>query len=186
MNTNASQWPSKIKVFPWRALHNAIPTNEAIFRRVNRGDPCCKYCISSSESVIHVLALCPMANEVWFLSKFGLRTNLLPTNNFQEWRFSLSEKGRKETQNTPAYTRVLFSFFGGSRRGGMTKCLMMRNGIVWTLWRKLSGLCGSVSLVFFWGISYSFVQRAQLVVSFSFFSYEWNLSLAKKDSPKNE
>ncbi|XP_050220937.1 uncharacterized protein LOC126671230 [Mercurialis annua] len=70
----------RIKVFIWRALHEALPTGEALFIRFNI-DVKCVHC-GSAESLSHMLFLCPFAQKIWFASPLGLLPQHFPILSF--------------------------------------------------------------------------------------------------------
>ncbi|KAI4317545.1 hypothetical protein L6164_025408 [Bauhinia variegata] len=77
--------PSKLKIFLWRALHEALPTKEVVFKRSNYVLVECPSCPSCPESIMHVLVLYPLAKEVRFSSKFSLTVHRVRANSFVEW-----------------------------------------------------------------------------------------------------
>ncbi|KAL0357406.1 UNVERIFIED_CONTAM: Retrovirus-related Pol polyprotein from type-1 retrotransposable element R2 [Sesamum calycinum] len=56
--------PSKIKVFPWRACLNALPTAANLNKRLKTESFSCPFCAASREDIIHTLLLCPFARQV--------------------------------------------------------------------------------------------------------------------------
>lgn len=62
----------RVKIFAWRALSNALPTNVAIHRRVPSHGTVCSVCGQADEDAIHALYYCQFAQEVWRLSNVGL------------------------------------------------------------------------------------------------------------------
>ena len=57
--------PNKIKVFGWRACQNVLPTWENLARRIVIMDDGCECCKGNSESILHVLWQCEVAQDVW-------------------------------------------------------------------------------------------------------------------------
>lgn len=57
--------PNKIKVFIWRAAHEALAVNKAIHYRIPAKDPTCPMCSSHDESVIHCLVQCQRVQTIW-------------------------------------------------------------------------------------------------------------------------
>jgi hypothetical protein len=55
--------PSKIKIFLWMVLNNAILTKDNIIKRKWAGDPACYFC-PSDETVSHLLFQCNTAKAV--------------------------------------------------------------------------------------------------------------------------
>lgn len=60
-----SKLPNKIKVFGWRLCQDILPTKENFSRRKIVKDSRCSLCKQSSESVLHVLWECGVAQDVW-------------------------------------------------------------------------------------------------------------------------
>ena len=46
----------KLKTFMWKCINNALPVNEVIFSRTQKGDPICKVCGEGVETVDHACA----------------------------------------------------------------------------------------------------------------------------------
>lgn len=57
--------PEKIRLFVWKIIHEALPTNRHRFRCHIAANAACGSCSSHSEDVIHCLRECPHAREVW-------------------------------------------------------------------------------------------------------------------------
>lgn len=57
--------PNKIKIFGWRAWHNALPTRENLFKRRVVDDASCELCQQATETVVHVLWECGVAQDIW-------------------------------------------------------------------------------------------------------------------------
>ncbi|KAJ1690039.1 hypothetical protein LUZ63_014194 [Rhynchospora breviuscula] len=81
-------WHSKnilprIRLFLWRAMKEALPVDAVLASRLGRHHVGCSICGHSQETTTHVLFKCPKAQQVWFSSDFGLRTDGL-LDRFQE------------------------------------------------------------------------------------------------------
>ena len=57
--------PNKIKIFGWRVCQNILPTKDALFRRKITEDGGCEVCKGETESVLHMLWECRVAQDVW-------------------------------------------------------------------------------------------------------------------------
>jgi hypothetical protein len=54
-----------VKLFMWRACHNLLPTQVNLVNKGVIDDASCPCCGSEEETVLHVLWLCPAAQDVW-------------------------------------------------------------------------------------------------------------------------
>ena len=57
--------PNKIKVFTWRACHEILPTAVNLTRRRVIYEDKCSMCTTESESTIHALWDCAVAQDIW-------------------------------------------------------------------------------------------------------------------------
>lgn len=57
--------PNKIKVFGWRVCQDIMPTRENLVRRRIIKDGTYELCKQASESMLHVLWECEVAQDVW-------------------------------------------------------------------------------------------------------------------------
>ena len=57
--------PNKIKVFPWRACHNILPTRDNLVRRKIVETDVCVLCSRGAETGVHALWECAVAKDVW-------------------------------------------------------------------------------------------------------------------------
>ena len=57
--------PNKIKIFGWKVCQNILPTKDALFRRKITEDGGCEVCKGETESVLHMLWECRVAQDVW-------------------------------------------------------------------------------------------------------------------------
>ncbi|XP_071902615.1 uncharacterized protein [Coffea arabica] len=55
----------KIKHFLWKCLHDILPTHENIFRRTGKGEPWCRSCGESAETLEHLLFFCRTSEQIW-------------------------------------------------------------------------------------------------------------------------
>nr|XP_027060725.1 uncharacterized protein LOC113687277 [Coffea arabica] len=55
----------KIKHFLWKCLHDILPTHENIFRRIGKGEPWCRGCGESAETLEHLLFFCRTTEQIW-------------------------------------------------------------------------------------------------------------------------
>jgi zinc-binding in reverse transcriptase len=68
----------KVKMFIWRALHDALPTMHNLHKRMNSISPRCQRCGSEDEYLMHMLFYCFMSRAVWYMSPLWLKVNFLP------------------------------------------------------------------------------------------------------------
>lgn len=76
--------PNKIKAFGWRASQNALPTKENLSRRGIIDNDRCELCEQASESVIHVLWECGMAQDIWAGSMRRLQKGITNQMEFSQ------------------------------------------------------------------------------------------------------
>lgn len=73
----------KIKCFLWQCVHRSIPIREVLVARGLNLHTSCPLCNGPTESIIHVLRDCPIAQQVWnslsppMLPNFFFGANLL-------------------------------------------------------------------------------------------------------------
>ena len=65
--------PNKIKIFGWRVCQDILPISENLARRKIIKDSSCGLCKQDTESVLHILWECGVAQDVWASSKIGLQ-----------------------------------------------------------------------------------------------------------------
>lgn len=67
----------RVKVFAWRAVSNALPTRQALGRRISGYNAVCGVCGREEENVLYALLRCPLAEGVWSLSSFQVRSGMV-------------------------------------------------------------------------------------------------------------
>ncbi|KAL0445988.1 UNVERIFIED_CONTAM: hypothetical protein Slati_1726700 [Sesamum latifolium] len=82
--------PNKVKVFVWRACHNALPTGKALSKRLHRFPEPCPLCRYQEEDVIHTLVHCSFARQVWGLAHFHIPYVSSALLGFWEWISTVS------------------------------------------------------------------------------------------------
>ncbi|KAJ1688968.1 hypothetical protein LUZ63_013123 [Rhynchospora breviuscula] len=68
----------RARVFMWKVVHEALPVDGILSRKLGKPPQGCGLCGSPDESVVHSLFKCPRAMQMWLTSMFGLRTDILP------------------------------------------------------------------------------------------------------------
>ncbi|KAK4401970.1 putative mitochondrial protein [Sesamum angolense] len=58
--------PNKVKVFTWRAIHNALPTAVNLRRKLPHEEIVCPFCTGTDETIIHTLLHC-------YFARWGLK-----------------------------------------------------------------------------------------------------------------
>jgi hypothetical protein len=59
------QAPRALKKFCWKMCNNLLPTKENLFSKRITQDPLCLICLSATETIVHSLRHCPLAEAVW-------------------------------------------------------------------------------------------------------------------------
>ncbi|XP_027157869.1 uncharacterized protein LOC113759492 [Coffea eugenioides] len=55
----------KVKHFLWKCLHDILPTHDNIFKRTGKGEPWCRRCGESAETLEHLLFFCRTSEQIW-------------------------------------------------------------------------------------------------------------------------
>uniref|UniRef100_A0A803QJM9 Reverse transcriptase zinc-binding domain-containing protein n=1 Tax=Cannabis sativa TaxID=3483 RepID=A0A803QJM9_CANSA len=82
-NTHRDWWktfwglslPSKVKIFSWRVMQNALPVATALCRRKVINYATCSLCSNAWESIGHAMFNCTKAKKVWRETKFKIDHN---------------------------------------------------------------------------------------------------------------
>lgn len=76
--------PSRVIIFVWRCLHNAIVVKGILAKFIISIDPLCLLCGKEIEIVDHLFFNCEFSQLIWFGSPLGLKTR---GNNisFKDW-----------------------------------------------------------------------------------------------------
>ncbi|XP_027150159.1 uncharacterized protein LOC113750373 [Coffea eugenioides] len=75
----------KLKTFMWKCINNALPVNEVIFSRTQKGDPICKVCGEGVETVDHALLNCRQAKQVWQIAPVQWEGAREKQGCFKDW-----------------------------------------------------------------------------------------------------
>uniref|UniRef100_A0A803Q3C6 RNase H type-1 domain-containing protein n=1 Tax=Cannabis sativa TaxID=3483 RepID=A0A803Q3C6_CANSA len=76
---------ARLKFLWWQIITNALPTRERIAMALNLQSTLCPICNKERESSFHLFWNCDYASAAWFGSLWGIRTNLCPSQNWEEW-----------------------------------------------------------------------------------------------------
>ncbi|KAL0340131.1 UNVERIFIED_CONTAM: hypothetical protein Sradi_4529900 [Sesamum radiatum] len=77
--------PNKVKVFVWRACLNALPTGSNLNKRMVGLHAVCPFCRDEAEDILHVLAGCTFARQVWGLASLGADLSHRTNQGVIEW-----------------------------------------------------------------------------------------------------
>ena len=91
--------PSKIKIFSWRACLNILPTQDNLIRRRVMENARCCLCQQETETVLHVLWSCGVAQDVWVGSLGRLQKSCTAQNDFLQLVTGLLVKLSEEEWN---------------------------------------------------------------------------------------
>jgi len=68
--------PNKIKMFGWKVCQDILPIRENLVCQRIIKDGTCEFCIQASESMLHILWECGVAQDVWAKSQVHLRKSV--------------------------------------------------------------------------------------------------------------
>jgi len=78
--------PTKIKIFMWLLMNDAILTKDNLLKRKWQGDPTCYFC-DEPESISHLFFHCHVAKSVWAIVAKCFGADTVPGNLDQSWRW---------------------------------------------------------------------------------------------------
>ncbi|KAL4279693.1 hypothetical protein GQ457_03G016790 [Hibiscus cannabinus] len=76
--------PPKVRIFVWRAAHNALPTGDCL-RQAQLSNGFCPFCPNVVESVLHALRDCPHAKDTLRLAGFATTFLSSTFDNIRDW-----------------------------------------------------------------------------------------------------
>lgn len=118
---------TKIRIFMWKALSNALSVNDGLLSRGLKIDPRCQRCGMEGESINRVLFSCPAAQRVWAQSNFTFPRrgfeNMSLYENFNYLLFSPKEV-LKPLKKSSVCSRGYFGFSGKTE---ICFCLRVRS-----------------------------------------------------------
>lgn len=82
---NCGQWRPRIILFLWRLLSGALPTRDALSKRLPYIDDLCPLCGAEKETSEHLFRYCPFATAIWFWSPLTLDTRTNQSLVMKEW-----------------------------------------------------------------------------------------------------
>lgn len=88
----------RVKLFAWRACHEALPTRLGLSHRISSMDGLCSHSGGANESGFHAIHMCPRAKEVWRLSSFQLHQPLEGTRIADLWHYNLKDMQDEEVE----------------------------------------------------------------------------------------
>ncbi|XP_024179118.1 uncharacterized protein LOC112185138 [Rosa chinensis] len=99
----------RIKHFMWRALSGALATNHNRFRRHLASSPICTLCEAHSETIEHVLFLCPWAMRTWFCHPLSYKVDPQSVTSLDRWIVTVFRlEDTSSSSNRFFQTHVLF------------------------------------------------------------------------------
>ena len=115
--------PSKIQHFLWQILSGCIAVMKNLKTREIQGDICCARCGDPEESINHVFFECPLAHQVWALSKIPSNPIFFLLVFFSPiWIIYFGESIQGWM------TTIFHGYYGIYGNVGITKCL-----VIWLL-----------------------------------------------------
>ncbi|XP_042942776.1 uncharacterized protein LOC122276958 [Carya illinoinensis] len=101
--------PSKMKLFMWKVGNNLLATKSNLVARKVCDNSRCPICLKEAENVMHVLWLCPAANDVWAEHSRTLQKWNTEENDFLGlWAKISSKLNKPETEEVVAVMRNLW------------------------------------------------------------------------------
>lgn len=70
----------RVRTFMWRAVHEGLPTQEAMHRRIRSISRTCQICGVENEFTVHTIFFCSEARATWCASQFPILVERLPLN----------------------------------------------------------------------------------------------------------
>ncbi|KAM6564221.1 hypothetical protein CsatB_024219 [Cannabis sativa] len=107
-NPNTAWWksfwqlklPPKVKIFSWKAIHNALPVAAELFKKKSLTSASCSLCLNAWESVGHALFSCKHARHVWKIAGFTFNNKAAVSMNIEDFLFQISESYTKSELET--------------------------------------------------------------------------------------
>uniref|UniRef100_A0A803QCM2 RNase H type-1 domain-containing protein n=1 Tax=Cannabis sativa TaxID=3483 RepID=A0A803QCM2_CANSA len=98
-NPNTAWWksfwqlklPPKVKIFAWKAIHNALPIAAELFKKKSLTSASCSLCLNAWESVGHALFSCKHARHVWKIVGFSFKNKAAVSMKIEDFLFQISE-----------------------------------------------------------------------------------------------
>ncbi|XP_057426601.1 uncharacterized protein LOC130720036 [Lotus japonicus] len=91
------QAPQKLKLFLWKASTNSLVVKRNLFRRKMASSDLFPIWNEASETVEHVLLLCPLTRAVWFGSPLQITISLDNLSRFDLWFLQMVNKFKQLT-----------------------------------------------------------------------------------------
>ncbi|XP_021716820.1 uncharacterized protein LOC110684687 [Chenopodium quinoa] len=89
-------------------MKGAVAARQCLFQRGMNIDPICPMCGSENETILHMLALCPEAKRIWYLSPLRLEVEKYEGVGFGEWCGSI-----RVLHKDPHWWNILFAILWG-------------------------------------------------------------------------
>lgn len=74
----------RIRIFLWKALHNALPVGKVLHRRFDAIPSTCSLCSHCTDDVLHGLFRCCHARATWFTCPLSFRTTSLQGSSLSD------------------------------------------------------------------------------------------------------
>ena len=91
----ASELPTKIKIFMWRAARNLMPTAVNLWRKKVIQSPWCQRCRRTEETPYHAIFNCKCAQKVWRLTEYGEEISRCESKDVLSLMVELAKKKSK-------------------------------------------------------------------------------------------
>uniref|UniRef100_A0A803QAH8 Reverse transcriptase domain-containing protein n=1 Tax=Cannabis sativa TaxID=3483 RepID=A0A803QAH8_CANSA len=83
--------PPKVKLFAWKAIHNALPVASELYKRKSLTSASCSLCLNAWESVGHAMFTCKHARHVWKIVGFSFNNKAVVSMKIEDFLFQISE-----------------------------------------------------------------------------------------------
>ncbi|XP_026417363.1 uncharacterized protein LOC113312843 [Papaver somniferum] len=98
----------RIKLFLWKCLQDALPTNAKLYGKVKDISPLCTMCNNDIETTEHLLFYCPYATYIWNSAPNPVSLNLDQYNTILDLCKTWLENPRKDIHLETLLTKMWF------------------------------------------------------------------------------
>ncbi|XP_062023261.1 uncharacterized protein LOC133739497 [Rosa rugosa] len=97
----------KISNFLWRAVSDALPTAQNVYKHRITNTPLCPICGEFPETPEHSLLLCPWTANVWFGSPLSYIPEKQSITSLEAWLLGIQKKGLSLTDGADEFVQLV-------------------------------------------------------------------------------